>query len=426
MKKYPFDYEEYKFFYDNKKNIDSIEMLVKILNCIQKGFFHNTNLFSIKELNTIVANKDNSFYTEFCIKKKNGRNRKISAPNPRLKQIQSCIRILLTGPDFKGQSTTYCAMEHVEQEVVYNIDIKDFYDSINASQITLSLVKKGYNYIVANYLSLLVTKRSENGIPVLPQGGPSSPAISNIVVSRLDARLNGYAKKHNIKYSRYVDDITFSCKKKSWEKHADIFKKIILTEGFTINKNKCRVSFQSQRQKVLGIVVNSRLNVTKQYIKQLRTIIHNWEKDGYIKANNKFIKSYLKNVVDSQKSIPLMEDIVAGKLSYLKMVRKIRYKKDNGDGFYLPKQVDPVWQKLYERYTSLRKRDYSIITGNASQRPLRRIFRYGDDIGPLVYAERYNNNENWNILKILDEDNRKWYNGNESEASRIRYGEEPI
>src|SRR5438034_755250 len=44
----------------------------------------------------------------------------------------------------------------------------------------------------------------------LPQGAPTSPRLSNLVNHRLDARLFALARKRNVAYSRYADDITIS------------------------------------------------------------------------------------------------------------------------------------------------------------------------------------------------------------------------
>lgn len=334
-------------------------MFTDILNTISRGYFKYDDPFTLPELLSLASDKTNSNYHEFLINKKNGGKRLIHAPNKRLMEIQSCIRYLLTGAYFVGTSTTSIAARHVGKDIVYNIDIKDFFPSITGIQITKKLIEKGYNYDVATLLSNLSTMRSsKNGVPVLPQGSPASPALAEIVMEDLDKRLYGYASKHGFSYSRYVDDITFSCKRSMpWFIHANFFKKIIKSEGFEINEKKSRVSFKGQRQEVLGLTVNERLNVSKKYIKDLRTIIHNWEKDGYIKANNKLLMHRFKNTVNPTENIPRMEYIVSGKLSYLKMVRTTHFNDSDGP------TIDPVWKKLRERYVALLKRDYCIITG---------------------------------------------------------------
>lgn len=340
-------------------------MLADLLDCLRKGYFHYKEPITLSEL-TEIANDTKSHYRQFYINKKNGGKRLICAPSDRLKEIQDCIKLLLSGLYFRGVAITNCASKHIGKEIVYNIDIKDFYPSINAAQISLKLLSKGYKYDVAQLLSLLVTTRSKNGTPILPQGAPTSPIIADLVVEHLEARLWGFANKHNINISRYVDDITFSCSKSQpWHIYFGFFKKIIETEGFIVNEKKCHVSFSNQRQEVLGLTVNSKVNVSQKYIKQLRTILHNWEKDGYIKANNLFLMHYFKGLVNSKTHIPKLEKNVAGKLSFLKMVRNANNKDTTND---------PVWVKLHDKYVALIERDFFIINGHS--RPEKK--RYGN------------------------------------------------
>lgn len=418
-------------------------MLADILEAINKGYFHYELPITLDEIKEIASDRNNSYYRIFSIKKGNGNKRQISAPNNRLKEIQSCIRILLTSVNHRGKSIIDYAKPHVGKDIVYNMDIKDFYPSINASQIIPVLIKKVNNYEVALLLTSLVTMRSKSGIPVLPQGAPSSPAISELVLKNLDRKLSGYSERHDFQYSRYVDDITFSCSRtQKWKTFAAIFNMIINSEGFQINKKKSRVSFYYQRQEVAGLTVNEQLNVTNKYIKQLRTILHNWEKDGYVLASNKFLMHYYKNMTNAKDFIPKMEHIVAGKLSYLKMVRRnkrlknseishpefdffeaigISYTKPDENEYTIIEKSDPVWEKLHDRYVALRVRDFNIINGYEDNLKLQKcVYRYGDDAGPLVYAVRNDESEQWRILKIYI--NGVWQNGDEEEAYRLRYG----
>ena len=378
MKRRRMTRDEYMFVKNNKNDIKNIQMLADILDAFRKGYFHYDKPITLSEIQEIASDSTNSHYRFFSINKKNGGKRFISAPDDRLKEIQNCIRVLLTGFRHKGESIIQYAKPHVGKDVVYNMDIKDFFPSINASKIIPCLLFR-YNYDVALLLTSLVTMRSKTGIPVLPQGAPSSPAISEMVLKQLDKRLSGYAKRHDIQYSRYVDDITFSCSKsQKWRKFAIVFNRIIESEGFWVNKKKSHVSFYYQRQEVAGLTVNAQLNVTNKYIKQLRTILHNWEKDGYIIASNKCLMHYFKNMTNTKDFIPKMEHIVAGKLSYLKMVRRNKRLKIgelpqsllesqpdvDKEGYTIVETLDSVWEKLHDRYVALRVRDINIINGH--------------------------------------------------------------
>ena len=153
------------------------------------------------------------------------------------------------------------------------------------------------------------------------------------------------------------------------------FSKIISSYGFTLNAKKSRVSFYYQKQQVTGLTVNQRLNVEKKYIKNLRTVIHNWEKDGYVRASNLFFLHYYQDTANFKKGIPTMEQVIAGKLSFLKMIRQNKSAKDDisiVDIFGLENDfeslkdsdqlsVDPLWEKLHQRYKALIERDANII-----------------------------------------------------------------
>lgn len=81
----------------------------------------------------------------------------------------------------------------------------------------------GYPEQIATLLALLCTESprqmvQQNGKTyyvalsdrALPQGAPTSPALTNIVCVNLDRRLTGLADKMGLRYSRYADDLTFS------------------------------------------------------------------------------------------------------------------------------------------------------------------------------------------------------------------------
>lgn len=319
---------------------------------------------------------------------------------------------------FNGGITV--AKAHIGSDVVYNMDITDFFGSITSEQIVLSLTTKtskhcyirgnlALNYKIARLISILVTKPNPDRSRVLPQGASTSPIISNLIASRLDARLIGYCKKHGINYSRYVDDICFSCSKdKPWFIYRSFFEKILETEGFKINTKKCRVSFYYQRQIVTGVVVNKKLNLPIKFIKELRTIIHNWEKDGYVVANNKLICHYmLSHNFNNPQMPPRIEYIVAGKLAYIKMIRG----------------ADNLWSKLHDRYKYLRDRDYCIITGKDMHKDNHRYYRYGDDFGPLVHAIRDNEGSPWRIIEVQNRQG-KWIEADETYAHSLRYHED--
>jgi hypothetical protein len=129
----------------------------------------------------------------------------------------------------------------------------------------------------------------------LPQGAPSSPIISNMVARSLDLKLVDVANQHGLRYTRYADDITFSTRKQefpvalakadeSGDPHAwilgDKLKRVIERSGFSENPKKTRLQYLHSRQAVTGLVVNKRINVTREYRKKVRAMTHSLVSKG--------------------------------------------------------------------------------------------------------------------------------------------------
>ena len=90
-------------------------------------------------------------------------------------------------------------------------------------------------------------------------------------------------------------------------------------EHFVINPAKTRLCHKGMRQEVTGLTVNQKLNVSRHYIKQLRVLLHNWEKNGYDIAQDEFLRHY--NSTTNIEGVHRIENIISGKLDYLKMVK---------------------------------------------------------------------------------------------------------
>lgn len=198
-----------------------------------------------------VSNSQELFYREFDILKKNKREyRTISEPLPNLKNIQRWILSeLLSNLEPSEYSKAFRAgfsikdnaRFHRRQPKLLTIDIKDYFGSINFNKVYLFYRNLGYSKQVSVMLANLCTLN--NG---LPQGSPTSPMLSNLITKRLDIRISGFCKKHDIRYTRYADDLTFSG---DFNEGFIIkfVKQLLQSEGFTINESKTRV-----RKKIRG------------------------------------------------------------------------------------------------------------------------------------------------------------------------------
>ncbi len=337
------------------QSMQSKDDLLSLLNkTLELQYDEKAKPIGIKQLNYHTYSSVNKKrYISFLIpKKKRGEFRAIDAPCEGLKTIQQCLNILFQSiymPHVAAmgfipkRSVVDGARVHLHQRYVYNIDLKDFFPSVTAGRLFKRLQSKPFG--LKNELASIVTDlccyTNAEGKNVLPQGAPTSPTITNFICERLDWKLSKLASAYNLKYTRYADDITFSGMTNVFSvegKFCKSLKHIVEEEEhFTINPEKTRLLHRGNRQEVTGITVNSKPNVPRKYVKQLRTLVHNWEVKGYDEAQQIFLKHYhpTKNIVSNH----YIENIIAGKLDYLKMVKG---------------SDDNTYKSLNERFETLR------------------------------------------------------------------------
>jgi len=371
-------------------------------------------------------------YKEFQIKKKSGGARTIYAPENGLKAIQKALALILQSvfePNksatgfVEGKSIVDNAKEHIGQNYVYNLDLKDFFPSIDQARVWACLKLNPFNLIdkktskefdfkkletgirrfttefdeeifyqlkkgtfllvndkkgnykayqkrlkkldkdvfkdaakyittdanlkelvkltvhrekLANMIASLsctkmqVERKDENGSwvkvtrNVLPQGAPTSPLFSNVICQKLDKRLSGVAKRFHLNYTRYADDITFSSMHNVYQENGDFIKevqKVIKGQNFDIKESKTRLQKTGFRQEVTGLIVNDKVNVRKRYVKQIRMWLYYWEKYDYNKAESIFLRDYFIDKGHVKNTKPNFQNVLSGKLEYLKMVK---------------------------------------------------------------------------------------------------------
>jgi RNA-directed DNA polymerase len=246
-----------------------------------------------------------SHYVRFKITKKTGGERLISAPMPRMKAAQHWIldQILEKVAQHpaahgfrRGRSIVTNAQPHVGADVVINMDLQDFFPSISYKRVKGVFQALGYAEAIATIFALICTEPTVEAVELdgqryfiatsdrhLPQGAPTSPAITNLLCRRLDKRLHNLAAQQGFTYTRYADDLTFSTQGEAVRNVCNMLKqtqRIVTHEGFTVHPDKTRVLRSSQQQEVTGVVVNEKLNVDRATLKKFRATLHHIEKDG--------------------------------------------------------------------------------------------------------------------------------------------------
>jgi len=325
------------------KNKNEVEIPVAFDNSLKKAISPPLPIKSEQELASklgitqkqleLYVNFQRKNYYTFYIPKKNGDKRRIDAPKKRLKQIQRWIlENILSNVEFlpcvngfvKKRSIKTNADQHVNKEIVLKLDLYNFFPSIGIDRVIKVFRDMGYSKRVSKYLAKLVTYKNK-----LPQGAPTSPALSNIVCKKLDTRLFTLVKKlnelHNFEcsYTRYADDITFSGNlkfRKSLYCFIPLVKKIINDEGFKINKRKITFMRKGSKQTVTGLVVNKKVNIPREKYRIMRSIIHNLSKISD-PTKKKELQKYIEGYLAFTKSINLqkyqkLKDLYNSKTKY--------------------------------------------------------------------------------------------------------------
>jgi RNA-directed DNA polymerase len=220
------------------------------------------------------------YYRQFSIPKRTGGQRLLSSPDAYLKRAQNWIRqnILSALPISphataysKGSKTFLNAARHSDKRYVLRMDLKNFFDNIKFNAVEEVFTEAGYNAAVSNFLAELCT--FDLGIP---QGAPTSPRLSNLISRKMDAAISIDAWIVGASYTRYADDIVLSsddlASVKELQSSAE---KIVMSQGFSVNKAKTWIAGPGHRKKITGLVIGSNgVGIGRKSERYLRAMIH--------------------------------------------------------------------------------------------------------------------------------------------------------
>lgn len=255
-----------------------------------------------------------TLYKKFDIPKSYGGTREILAPDKQLKLVQHRLAILLQdcvdeidsarrhsedgkqhgiAHGFKRKHSIITnARVHVTRRYVFNVDLHDFFGSINFGRVRGFFLKdKNFSLRpdVATVLAQIACYENK-----LPQGSPCSPVISNLIGHTLDILLACMAKSADCTYSRYADDLTFSSNKRSFpsqvakqtQEDGNVWipgkelTRLVERSGFRFNDKKTRMQYRDSRQEVTGLTVNRKVNVPASYRYTARAMADSLFKTG--------------------------------------------------------------------------------------------------------------------------------------------------
>ena len=249
------------------------------------------------------------------------KRRTIYAPSRALSWVQNQIRnnLLLTlGNEdcvhgfIRGRGTVSNAHVHAHERKtwVMNIDLRNFFPSITFPRV-LGLYRRLFNLDekMAVHLARLTTYDNH-----LCQGFCTSPDLANFVAWKLDRRLMALARKMGVGYTRYADDLTFSCSgdKPSPDAVRSTVTKIVADEDFQVNDRKVAIMRIGRRQVVTGLVVSEHgISVPRRTRRLLRSAVHHWQQQDHTRRVS--IRGWISYIhaVDPQAAKRLLDGIDA-------------------------------------------------------------------------------------------------------------------
>lgn len=231
-----------------------------------------------------LSNNLEKHYHNVLIPKSDGSKRKLSVPDLILKNVQRSIadNILSQYPNSKyakayktGSNVVQNAQPHVGKKKILKLDIEGFFDHILYSQVKdIVFYKEKFAEPIRVLLTMLCYYKES-----LPQGAPTSPAITNIIMYDFDETVGAFCFKKNIAYTRYCDDMTFSGDFDE-EEIISFVKGELRKLGLFLKNRKTAIIPATKCQTVTGIVVNEKLNITKEYKKAIRQEMYYIRKFG--------------------------------------------------------------------------------------------------------------------------------------------------
>ena len=278
-------------------------------------------------------------YATFDISKKSGTPRRIDAPTTNVKILQQKLNQVLQSvyrpkPSVHGfvigKNVRSNAQQHAGKRWVFNVDLENFFPSINFGRVRGMFMGKPYGLPqkVATVIAHLCCFQGH-----LPQGAPTSPVISNMICAQMDSQLQQLAGFNRSTYTRYADDMTFSTTSRRFPTDIGVvnslyqihpgagLKQTIEQNGFAINSKKVWLSGRHRRQVVTGVTVNDFPNLPRRFTSQIRAMLYAWRQHGLCAAQDHWERKYSAKHRAPWRTLPRFEQVLRGKIEYLGMIR---------------------------------------------------------------------------------------------------------
>ena len=207
-----------------------------------------------------------------------------------------------------GRDVVSCAQQHVDKDIVVAVDMTDFFPNTTYTKIRKAL--KEYTPWSDKVIWMLTELCTYKGHA--PQGFATSPMISNFVFKPVDDTLLAWAENKGWTYTRYADDLIFSASGNVLDLMDLVDTELLpLIEGesaklqYRVNKRKTKIMVKPNRQHVLGLTVNKKLNIPRWEFYNLKAEVFNFAFRGliplevykdYNSGNKEAVRAYFRTL----------------------------------------------------------------------------------------------------------------------------------
>ena len=204
--------------------------------------------------------------------------REIIAPNEDYKYIQSKIYRYFIDENplpihdtsyawINGRSRDRCANMHIDNKYVLEIDIDDFFGNITKDKVEALFIKNNIDNIlglpiddIINILLIRYKDRKRH----LAQGFITSTYIANAARYEIDIDVNRLCIEKGLTYTNYGDNIVISGNFLDRDLTSSVID-IISKHGYSANPRKTKFMPYYREQRILGITINKKIRVPKDY-----------------------------------------------------------------------------------------------------------------------------------------------------------------
>jgi RNA-directed DNA polymerase len=266
-------------------------------------------------------------YSAFRIPKSDGSSRLIEAPQESLKKVQQKLNFYLQAfyfgirpaaayggllsviNDFPVRILSN-ARRHLHRQWFFNLDLEDFYHQIPKAKVVEILRGTiGISDKLANQMAGLCSFKNR-----LPMGAPTSCILANYACLDMDKALQLLADRNNLRYTRYIDDLTFSSKKQLSDALIEVIRTAITQCGFVINENKVSIKHLNDTPEITGLMIlPNKIDISNDYIKVLRQDITFYRR--MTKAGERITKVF------QARTLSLYRQHLQGKINFVGFVR---------------------------------------------------------------------------------------------------------